>query len=300
MIRYPFDALQAWATILATDKKWLEKTTARTKTFLSAGSYNETGNIWSIAKPAFMDLQHNKCAFCERRFENKILGAIEHDLEHFRPKNAVETWPEAGRNPPLTFPFPTGDPFASGYYWLAYDLLNYAATCKVCNSILKASYFPIKGARTALPPAAGPGPRPASLLVEEPLLCYPIGDWDADPETLLTFDATVAIPVVTAGHRYERAQVIIEFFGLNTRELLHRERATMICLVAPILKKLADGAVLTINEQTLLDKVESPSLPHAACVRAHVKLWRIDPAHAERVHQRCIAYVCDETANAPP
>jgi hypothetical protein len=300
MIRYPFDPLQVWAIVLAADKKWFEKAAQRTNAFLAAGQYNESSNIWSVAKLAFIDLQHGKCAYCERRFEDKRLGSIEHDLEHFRPKNGAEVWPDAATKPWLTYAFPTGAAFAEGYYWLAYDLLNYAASCKVCNTILKSNYFPIRGARPAIPSAAGPGHSPEALLTEEPLLCYPIGNWDDDPESLITFDATIAVPVETNGHRHERAKVIIDFFELNERELLHRERAQMICLVAPCLKKAAAGEVLTVTEQAVIDKAGSSSLPHSSCVRAHVKLWKTNPLHAEQVHQRCLAYTFNETATAPP
>ena len=48
---------------------------------------------WSNIKYLFINIQHNKCAFCERKLAaREDGGAIEHDVEHFRPKNAIKAW----------------------------------------------------------------------------------------------------------------------------------------------------------------------------------------------------------------
>lgn len=290
MIRHDFNALELWATILAHDPKWAEKAKNRTTKFISAGKYDEESAIWSMAKPAFIDLQHGKCAFCERKFENKRRGTIEHDLEHFRPKNAVAEWPDASKHPTLAYPFSTGSGNALGYYWLAYDILNYAACCKVCNTILKSNFFPIEGTRAGASAIYGPGQGPISLLSELPLLCYPIGEWDEDPERLITFRSTTAVPAVRHGRRHRRASVIIDFFELNDRDQLHLERAEIIGLFAPVFKKQADGDTLTGPEQMLLSKASSAALPHASCLRAHRELWQVNPAEAHDTYQHCLAY----------
>jgi hypothetical protein len=288
MIRYPFDAFNVWATIFARDPKWRTKAQARTQKFLAKGTYEEKSSIWSDAKPAFIDLQHGKCAFCERQFESKEIGTIEHDLEHFRPKNAVLAWPTADQHPGLSYTFDTGAEFSTGYYWLAYDLLNYAACCKVCNTILKSNYFPIRANRAAIP-TLGNVSGPKDLLVEEPLLCYPIGDWDEDPQSLITFDATVAVPVHIAGKLHDRARIIIDFFQLNEREILHKERARMISVVAPSFKKQASGTALTKAEQRVILYSADPWFPHSSCVRAFAKLWLSDAVRAEQVYEACLA-----------
>lgn len=136
----------------------------------------------------------------------------------------------------------------------------------------------------------GPAQGSISLLSEFPLLCYPIGEWDEDPERVITFASTTAIPSVRTGPRYRRASVIIDFFELNDREQLHLERAEIIGLFAPVFKKQADGDTLTGPEQTLLSKATSAALPHASCLRAHRQLWHANPAEAYDVYQHCLAY----------
>ena len=42
-------------------------------------------SLWSETKQVYIELQHSKCAFCEKPLE----GRIEQDVEHFRPKGEV-------------------------------------------------------------------------------------------------------------------------------------------------------------------------------------------------------------------
>src|SRR5262245_18163470 len=71
---------------------WLKKASDRTNQFRRNGRYEESSSIWSEVKPKYMELQHQKCAFCERKLESIDLGAIEQDVEHFRPKASVKAW----------------------------------------------------------------------------------------------------------------------------------------------------------------------------------------------------------------
>ncbi|MBG7614641.1 endonuclease [Brevundimonas sp. BAL450] len=57
-------------------------------------------------------LFHGKCAYCESRYD--ITGPV--DIEHFRPKGAVE-----------------GDDAHPGYWWLAGDWENLLPSCLDCN-----------------------------------------------------------------------------------------------------------------------------------------------------------------------
>ena len=81
---------------------------------------------------AFMDkvLTPMERAYCERRLEGTPYGTIEHDIEHFRPKKAVEQWPPArGAQAPRTvWRFRTGTAWADGYYLLAYPIMKLAGT----------------------------------------------------------------------------------------------------------------------------------------------------------------------------
>lgn len=284
MIRYPFD--QAWIEeeIKKIDKKWLEKAAKRTKTFIRQGFYEEKSSIWSDVKPVFMAIQHNKCIFCERQFEGIEYGKIEHDLEHFRPKNAVDAWPVARSR--LQYPFATGEKFDAGYYWLAYDLQNYAASCKVCNSTFKSAFFPISGQRANVPQGEHDVSSPSALKSEQALLCYPLGEMDDDPEDLITFSATTAVPVHATGFKNERARVIIDFFGLNEREHLHIERARMIALFGSAFKNQDDGTPSEVDLK-YIEKASAKDLPHSACLQAFVRLWTSDVPLARQIFAQC-------------
>ncbi|WP_397399760.1 hypothetical protein [Phenylobacterium sp.] len=293
MIRYPFDAATVTAEIAAVDAKWATKAAKRTLDFITAGRFEDSSPIWSKAKPAFMRLQMNKCVFCERQFENPDYGTIEFDLEHFRPKSNVAVWPDPGRHTHLTYDHPTGLAAPSGYYWLAYDLQNYAASCKVCNTTFKLNYFPVGKNRGAVSSSV------AALAGEEPYLCYPIGTVDVDPQTLMTFVATTAVPASGSVAEARRGQVMIDFFGLNQRDILHRERARMIAILGAALRAVSDG-VGTTTDQRVIQRMREPLVPHAACVRAFSKLWQSDPVTAKRAYDLCREYGFSEPGEAPP
>lgn len=293
MIRYGCTHADLLAAIDAVAPRWRKAAAAKTSRFLAKGRYEEKSGSWSTIKPVFMRLQQGKCAFCERQLESVEYGTIEFDVDHFRPKAAVRRWPEAAIHVGLTYAFDTGADFAQGYYWLAYDPQNYIASCKPCNSTLKHDYFPIEGARggiAALPP---------DLSNELPFLCYPIGDFDDDPMDLVMFAATTAIPAQKDGYRRRRGQVIIDFFGLNTREQLHRERARMICMFGPAFMANKEGRARDVDHK-LMAKIESPGLPHANCLRSFKNLWADDPSMAERVYEACLSYVTADSGARPP
>lgn len=291
MIRYSYDANEVAQQVAAIDANWAKKARKRTQTFIDEGRYEESSSIWSTVKPVFMTLQNNKCVFCERLFESPDYGKIEFDLEHFRPKSNVAVWPDATRHANLAYPVGLGLAADAGYYWLAYELQNYAASCKVCNTTFKLNFFPVLGPRGAA------GTSLSDLHGEEALLCYPIGADDADPETLVTFVATTAIPAAQDGPEALRGRVIIDFFGLNQRDVLHRERAQMITLFGPALQAQADGVAGEIDRR-MIARLHEPHIPHAACVRAYERLWQTDPETARRAYDLCRLYFVE--GGAPP
>lgn len=289
MIRYNASAADLEADINAIDPAWLAKAATRTAKFVANRKYEEASAIWSTVKPAFMKAQKNKCVFCERQFESELYGKIEFDLEHFRPKSSVKAWPGPGINPPA-YSFATGGDNPSGYYWLAYDLGNYAASCKVCNSVLKSNYFPVAKARVT---------EPGDLTAEKAFLCYPIGSGDDDPESLVTYVATTAVPKMKTGPRRRRAQVIIDFFSLNRREQLHRERASFIVLLGASLANITSGNGDAIDDQ-LVDRLLRPEMPHTACLRAFKAAWDKDLAFGRKVLKACKAFYASGEWSTPP
>ena len=293
MIRYDYDSAAVSAAIAAIDKNWAKKAWNWTDALIVGGSFpSNAPALWSDVKPVFMDLQHNKCIYCERQFSNRDYGTIEWDLEHFRPKSTVAAWPDASRHPDLHYGFATGAS-SGGYYWLAYNLQNYAASCKVCNSTFKHIFFPVAKPRGTV--AADP----IALLAEEPYICLPLGADDDDPEELITFVVTSAIPAAKSGRRRERGEVIIDFFGLNKRDELHRERARMIGTFGSFLKALADGHAGP-TEEALIARIDDPAIPHANCVRAFRRLWQDDEPLARRAHELCLLFGFSDEGTAPP
>ena len=171
MIRYPVTHTKLKGLIESHKPGWLARASERTESFKQLGRYKESSSIWSEVKAVYMTLQgESKCAYCKRKMESMELGAAEQDVEHFRPKGNVRTW-----NPPLELcnlgiPFtapPRSNP-SKGYFLLPYHILNYAASCKPCNSAIKGDRFPIAGTYNL------DATTPTGLSSEKAYLLYPI------------------------------------------------------------------------------------------------------------------------------
>ncbi|MFZ3282927.1 hypothetical protein [Pseudomonas sp.] len=292
MIRYPWNEKAVEQAISLISPKWLGGATERTDALIRLGRYEERSSSWSKVKPVYMKLQHNKCAYCEQQMEGGAYGPIEWDLEHFRPKSDVEPWPNAKRHPEITYDIPLGDASQTGYYWLAYDVHNYAASCKVCNTIFKLNFFPTLNDRAQVPQSD------ENLIREGALLCFPLGERDEDPENLITFTLTTAVPKYQSGPENLRARVIIDFFGLNRRDHLHKQRAQMIGAVGALLaeRDRDEASDILLAE---LANMERSYIPHAACVRAFIRLWQTDVRIAKLGYMQCRRYGFDPEL-APP
>jgi hypothetical protein len=280
--------------VRAAVRDWVKKAKARTAQLLAAGAYiddkkwqrlsaAEKAAIarpidldWSSVKYLFMKIQNEKCAYCERRLASRGSkgGPAEHDLEHFRPKNSIKRWPAS-----KVIDFPTGGPDV-GYYWLAFHLLNYCTACSTCNRGFKSNHFPVAGKR--LRPPSVPSSRAAAA--ERPLLIYPLGLADDDPEELIRFRGTAAFPpdedplldpeATRDLHRNRRARVTIEFFGLNDREELRRGRAEKLRELEKSLALINNGnAAEKKAARDDLCRLKDGSSEHTACVRAMIRLY---------------------------
>jgi hypothetical protein len=221
MIRYWIEQVELDREIDAHATGWRAKAVKKTQTFRVAGKYNEQKGSWSSIKQVYIDLQQGKCAYCERKFGVDEKSRIEHDVEHFRPKSSVQSWPPSGWK--QKYNFETGSASTRGYYLLAYNTLNYMVSCKKCNSPFKADHFPIAAKKRQLGTDDF-----AKLALEKPYLIYPLSDIDEDPEDVITFEGFLPVPAATSGHRSRRGRVTIDFFALDTREELLRERALLI------------------------------------------------------------------------
>jgi hypothetical protein len=281
MIRYPVDRNALLQEIEAEVPGWIERARQRTERFRAAGQYDERSGIWSEIKNVFRRLQAQKCAFCERQLAGEPFGAIEHDVEHYRPKSSVRRWPPASRE--LRYDFDTGDEMETGYYLLAYSVFNYVTACKVCNTPLKSNYFPIAGRR-----ASATTDDFRHLARERPFLPFPLGDADTDPEELIAFDGILAVPSSPdlESHEWRRAAVTIDFFALNEREELRRERAQMMKGTYFALRFRDDEDEVTRETaRQWLARIDTPEQPHANCLRSFVRLYHADPVRAAAIVQ---------------
>jgi hypothetical protein len=294
MIRYTVSLVELEAAVDAAAPTWRTRAAERIAQFKQQGAYDEASSIWSEVKSVYMTLQHSKCAYCERKLEGPPFGDIEHDVEHYRPKSSVKKWPpktwppkKIGAGQTLTYGFAVGEAWDEGYYLLAYHLQNYATACKVCNSVLKSNYFPVYGPR---------GPQqasPADLVQESPLLIYPLGDLDDDPEDLIAFDGLVPVPVHSDGLKSYRARVTIDFFVLERREHLREERAVQIRTLWLALRELeravdeAERAPL----RRLIERIQGPRSPHSSCAKAFYRLYVQDRDAARTLYEATDDYL---------
>ncbi len=114
---------------------WLKRAKRRTSKLQKLKRYDEKTAIWSEVKAVFAQLQHDKCAYCERKLRGASDdGKVEQDVEHFRPKSEVTTW-----SPKDTSGQSDRQETGVGYFLLAYAPQNYLISCKTCNSTLKAT-----------------------------------------------------------------------------------------------------------------------------------------------------------------
>ena len=274
MIRYARTPAKVEADVDAAVPNWRSRARRRASRIVNRGRYHEATQIWTEVKPVFMRIQHNKCAYCEQQVEGGALGVIACDLEHFRPKSNVRVWPEDA----ATYPFATGDALAGGYYRLAYQLGNYVAACKVCNTLLKSDYFPIAATRIESKNT------PEEYAVEGPFLIYPIGYAEDDPEDIIAFRGVEALPRHSAGEKWRRAIISIDFLGLN-REGLQTSRAYTLLAVWEAFKGVEHGDA---QSQDYLHLLTSEFAAHTSCARYFRDLCRIDWTIAAAIASECL------------
>ena len=265
--------------------KWRSRAKRRTTRFIKQKAYKEKSSIWGEIKAVFMKLQHNKCAYCERELAAPPLGSGEHDLEHFRPKGRIEPYPTADAG--VMYSFQTGNSQANGYYWLAYNLENYAVACITCNRGLKADRFPIAGTRGAAETSVSDLNQ-----IELPLLLFPLLD---NPEEFITFDGAMPKTVFKRGIKYQRAVVTINFFGLGDtqREELFRGRFAVIrelYLQYEKIKLPSETAHTKELAQIVVDGLCDQKSGHSACAKAYHILLQNDPMRAWKIYETAAMY----------
>ncbi len=280
MIRYPITLAAIKGRIAALKATWFDRTIQAINNLPAKPKSSDFNALWSEIKDVYIELQHSKCAFCEKPLE----GRIEQDVEHFRPKAEVEPWqpPQDLVTAGLNLRQPGDGSKELGYRFLAYHPLNYAAACKTCNSIFKGNLFPIAGPRKTK------AKRPPANSTEQPYLIYPISKLDDDPEDLINFVGCVPQPVKPAGHDRLRAQVTISIFKLDDpveRRVFYVGRAKSIQLLFLNLVTIDDSADQPLVQlaRSNVTRMLRASEPYANCLRCFNRLYGQSRADATQV-----------------
>ncbi len=272
MVRYPVALAELEAKVDAEKAGWRARAATMTAENIAAQKLKHDDSIWSEIKAAYMRLQFNKCVYCERPLAGLVAGKVEQDVEHYRPKGRVTKWPKGTGG--ASYAFPLGDKQAHGYYWLAFDLQNYAASCKPCNSTRKSDAFPVAGTR---------GDHTLTLkqlnTAEKPAIVFPFGTWGDDPAGLFRFEGILIQPKAASGVKHHRARVTIDFFALNDREELWEERFRVIqSLFANVeVRETTTRADRRAAAERAISDAISVAGPQALCAREFLTLLETDP-----------------------
>jgi hypothetical protein len=278
MVRYPVDPQQLIDLITVEKPNWIGRARVRTQAYAQARDYTGGSEFWGEIKDVYIRLQHEKCAYCETKLQGASYASKVHEVEHFRPKQSVKTWPGTSLTYLANFqpPCAMGTGSTQGYYQLAYHPFNYAIACTRCNSTLKSNYFPVRGPRDLA------ADDPSQMAGERALLVYPVSDIDEDPQELITFDGVLAIPKHKTGAAFERAVTTISFFQLNHEDLTSR-RAEMLGQLWLNLEFLASSPALGLQRRlnALIDVTCSPQGQFSSCMKAFRALYASDLSKAK-------------------
>jgi hypothetical protein len=189
--------------------------------------------VWHAAKRALASLSLDKCWYCQT-------AQIRSDdnVDHYRPKGRVAE-----------------SPTHEGYWWLAFDIINFRYSCTLCNSHRKdvdagttggkQDHFPLfdESKRAGTEGISHAAERP--LLLDPTVLTDPILLWfEPDGRVVEAQDKAVAPDL----HR--RAEVSIELYHLNHTRLKTARR--------DLCQEIAD----------LIDEGDQHYLDHLALVEA--------------------------------
>jgi hypothetical protein len=197
-----------------------------------------------------------RCAYCESPMKATDFG----DVDHFRPKFAVQTLVKAGRGKaekplcrkterswetlvrrPVEVTFADGSRGAHpGYYWLAYAWSNLLPACSLCNKghysdtsygVGKKKVYPYVG-KEALFPVVGDAntldPSSAAIAAERPLLINPSLDDPSKDLELEGASGTLSPRRLANGKLSDRGRTTIAVLDLNRTELVTRRKSAYV------------------------------------------------------------------------
>ena len=288
MIAYPVTQDQLVAAIERISPNWLTKAHRDTLAARGTLKYDSSKNYWGDIKQAFMTLQSNKCAYCEKPMAEGEKSNIDYDVEHHRPKSRCRPWPDAKTKQRLNIDYVLNNGRDRGYPELAFHPFNYIVACKVCNSPYKSDYFPLIG-----------NPNQDSFdpvelnRTENPVIPMPLGEWGEDPSDFLDFEGFVAVAKSNEPRRKKRAEAFIDFFELNRRSDLLVGRAVLVLLCYYALREVKepDLARNKLEAQKWVDDYCASGTGYSAVAKSFVKLFGTQPQLAKEYAQIAMVYV---------
>ncbi len=266
------------------DKKWLKSASRRlakinsvvndTALFTDARRILFNSGHWSdkYIKDKLIALSNNKCWYCEAS-----LSRQHGDVDHFRPKGAVED-----------------DPNHPGYWWLTLEPSNFRLSCVICNQFStqngqptgKRNWFPLlDGSFRAYTPDD-------DINLEHPMLLDPT---NAEDVKLIAFDLD-GVPraffeETTDAEKNLKAVKSIEVFALAQSETcrlrsrcLHAINAALktIVEIEAVLERLADEVKARFEHRMreLKAVIEESIDAHAEFLSASVYILKYRRGHS--------------------
>lgn len=201
-----------------------------------AAKFGFTKTIYGHAtvKAALKAAQHDKCCYCEGRFDANYGG----DVEHYRPKGAIG----AGKSKILP-----------GYYWLAFLWSNLFYACADCNQYRKRAAFPIADETQRVRNHHG------DIALEDPLILNPSGP--RDPREDIRFKGDVPIWKSPAG-KETIGRIKLDREGLLLSRRQHFRLLDAYLTIIVQLQKSTDPAAIATVADTR-QELKAAILPEA-------------------------------------
>ncbi len=197
--------------------------------------------------------QHDKCCYCEGRFDANYGG----DVEHYRPKGAIG----AGKSKILP-----------GYYWLAYLWPNLFYACADCNQYRKRAAFPLADEAQRVRNHHG------DIALEDPLILDPSGP--RDPREHIKFNGDVPVWKSPAG-KETIGRIKLDREGLLLSRRQHFRLLDAYLTIIERLQHSADPAAVTAvaDARRELNAAISPEAVFSAAstdyLAPHRALWNV-------------------------
>ena len=269
MIHVPIDPTELARRVEAAKPGWPARAQERAEQNSVAGGHVSTDNIWSEIKAVFVAYQRGKCAYCERQLGE---DGIDWDVEHYRPKGRIKGW-----RSPSGIVKDAGGADPKGYYLLAFDITNYMASCKPCNTRNKAAYFPTAGKRALRTTDA------SKLRAERPYLLNPVDATDTSPEDVIGFRGVIPRPIGDSADGTLRGRVSIELLGLTRPDLDFARAKAIMGLWNALLLRESDKPVVREQGERTVRALTGPGSPFTNCARSFLALYQSDRVQAERI-----------------